>query len=214
MAATHLTLEEAAERLGVSPEEFKKRLKTDSAFKVLVPIRDGSTLRFKSGAIDELARQLGAASDPELPLAPMDDSLPPDSDDFKVPAVGPKSDKKRETPKKSGNDPLPLATSDDDIFSLASEGGKSDPKLPVKKSDSDARLEPGKAKKPKTGKDSDEAIVPTEELAIDFSGPGSAVIRAAVRRSSPLRNRPASSPRASSRRPTPRRNWPIRRRRQ
>src|SRR5262245_45615631 len=79
MAATHLTLEEAAERLGISPEEFKKRLKPDPAFKILVPIRDGSSLRFKSGAIDELARQLGAASDPELPLGPMEDSVPPDS---------------------------------------------------------------------------------------------------------------------------------------
>ena len=90
MAATHLTLEEAAERLGISPEEFKKRLKIDPSFKILVPIRDGSSLRFKSGAIDELARQLGAASDPELPLGPMEDSVPPDSDDFKVPTAAPK----------------------------------------------------------------------------------------------------------------------------
>ena len=87
MAATHLTLEEAAERLGISPEQFKKRLKTDTAFKGLVPIRDGSTLRFKSAAIDELARELGEASNPELPLGPMAGGPPPDSDDFKVPAV-------------------------------------------------------------------------------------------------------------------------------
>ena len=70
MAATHLTLEEFAERLGFSPEEFKRRLKTDPSFKILVPIRDGPSLRFKSGALDELARQLGAASDPQLPLSP------------------------------------------------------------------------------------------------------------------------------------------------
>lgn len=93
MAANHLTLEEAAGRLGFSPEDFKKRLKTDPAFKVLVPIRDGSSLRFKENAIDELARQLGAASDPELPLGPLEETLPPDSDDFKVAAVGGKGEK-------------------------------------------------------------------------------------------------------------------------
>jgi hypothetical protein len=177
MAATHLTLEEAAERLGISPDTFKKRLKTDPAFKILVPIRDGSTLRFKPAAVDELARQLGAASDPELPLAPLDGGTPPDSDDFKVPPLGPKSGKSEKGEKKA-HDPLPLGTSDDDIFSLAAEekaeakkSGKSDP-------DSDARLDPAKPKKPKGGKDgSDEAVVPTEEIAIDFSGPGSAVIK-------------------------------------
>ena len=179
MAANHLTLEEAAGRLGFSPEDFKKRLKTDPAFKVLVPIRDGSSLRFKENAIDELARQLGAASDPELPLGPLEETLPPDSDDFKVAAVGGKGEKRRETPKRADSDPLPLATSDDDIFSLTSDeskdrpkgktGGKSEP-------DSDARLEPGKPKKASSGKDS-ESVVPTEELAIDFAGPGSAVIK-------------------------------------
>src|SRR5581483_9082300 len=84
MAATHLTLEEAAEQLGLSPEEFKKRLKTDPAFKVLVPIRDGNTLRFKPAAVEELGRQLGHASNPELPLAALHPPAP-DSDDFIVP---------------------------------------------------------------------------------------------------------------------------------
>jgi hypothetical protein len=182
MAATHLTLEEAAERLGISPEQFKKRLKTDPAFKTLVPIRDGSTLRFKPAAIDELARQLGAASDPELPLAPLEEGLPPDSDDFKVPATGAKSgkiEKSEKGDKKGEHDPLPLVTSDDDIFSLAADEGKPEAaKKPKSDPDSDARLDPGAPKKPKSTKDgSDEAVVPTEEIAIDFSGPGSAVIK-------------------------------------
>ena len=174
MAATHLTLEEAAARLGISPDQFKKRLKTDPAFKVLVPIRDGSTLRFKDAAIDELARQLGEASNPELPLGPLEESVPPDSDDFKVqPAV--KDEKKREGKR---DEPLPLAGSEEDIFSLSSssEGGvdaksrgKSDP-------DSDARLDPAK-KKAASGKKDDESVVPTEELAIDFGGSSSAVIK-------------------------------------
>jgi hypothetical protein len=191
MAATHLTLEEAAERLGISPEVFKKRLKTDSAFKVLVPIRDGSTLRFKSTAIDELARQLGAASDPELPLGPMSDSLPPDSDDFKVPSAAPKGVKKLEAPKPGSDDLLPLATSDDDIFSLSADDSKGEGKS--KKSDSDARLDPTKPKK-STGSDSEEAVVPTEEIALDFSGPGSAVIKGG---SSSKLSAPKSSPKLS-----------------
>lgn len=175
MAATHLTLEESAERLGMSPEQFKKRLKTDPAFKVLVPIRDGSTLRFKEAAIEELARQLGEASNPELPLGPLDDSLPPDSDDFKVPTVG-KVDKKREAPKKGEHDPLPLAGADDDIFSLSSSDEGMSSSKSGNKPDSDARLDPAKSRKGPSGKD-DESVVPTEELAIDFGGPSSAVIK-------------------------------------
>jgi hypothetical protein len=167
MAATHLTLEESAERLGISPEEFKKRLKTDPSFKILVPIRDGSSLRFKAAGIDELARQLGAASDPELPLGPLDESVPPDSDDFKVPTSAAKGDKKRK------DEPLSLAGGDEEIFSLTSEESKGPVK---KKGDSDARLDPAKAKRASSGKD-DESVVPTEELAIDFGGQGSAVIK-------------------------------------
>jgi hypothetical protein len=175
MAATHLTLEEAAERLGISPEQFKKRLKTDTAFKGLVPIRDGSTLRFKSTAIDELARELGEASNPELPLGPMAGGPPPDSDDFKVPAVT-KGDVKREAAKK-GDDILSLSSSGDDIFSLTSDDSKSDSKKGAKKeSDSDARLEPGKAKKA-GHKENDASVVPTEELAIDFGSSSSAIIK-------------------------------------
>jgi len=177
MAATHLTLEEAAEQLGVSPEEFKKRLKTDAAFKTLVPIRDGTTLRFKAAAIEELSRQLGVASNPELPLAPLEgESLPPDSDDFKVPASGPKKEAKP-----AAEESLNLTSSDDDIFSLAPDQPKTGEKKPGKPgSDSDVRLESGKSKKGKSDKKDDshdESVVPTEELSIDFNGPGSAVIK-------------------------------------
>lgn len=175
MAATHLTLEEAAEQLGISPDEFKKRLKTDTAFKGLVPIRDGTNLRFKAGAIEELSRQLGVASNPELPLAPLEgEGLPPDSDDFKV---TPGESKKEAKP--AASEPLNLTSSEDDIFSLAQDDPKSEEKKVSKPgSDSDVRLESGKSKKGKTDKDgSDESVVPTEELSIDFNGPGSAVIK-------------------------------------
>ena len=174
MAATHLTLEEAAEQLGISQEEFKKRLKTDPAFKTLVPIRDGSSLRFKSGAIEELARQLGVASNPELPLAPLE-AITPDSDDFKLPVA----DDKKESKPAAAEEPLDLSSPiDDDIFSLAPEATSGDAKKKKDKtgSDSDVRLEAGKKSK-RSIDDSDESVVPTEELSIDFNGPGSAVIK-------------------------------------
>ena len=81
MAAQYITLDEAAKRLGIPIDEFKRRLKTEWTH--LVPMRDGPTLRFRDNQIDELGRQLGAASDPELPLAAIE-SGEHGSDDFKV----------------------------------------------------------------------------------------------------------------------------------
>ena len=65
MAQTY-TLDEAAKRIGVPLDEFKRRIKDD--WKTLRSFRDGSTLRFRSSDIDELARSLGEASDPGLQL--------------------------------------------------------------------------------------------------------------------------------------------------
>ncbi len=173
MAQTY-TLDEAAERLGITTSELKRRLRED--WKTLKSFRDGPTLRFRSTDIDELARSMGAASEPDLPLAAMDDSAP-GSDDFKLHG----SDDG--TPV---DEPLVFGSSDDDIFSLSSE--EKTPSKPAGKPDSDVRLEPsakGQAKpdsdvrleppKAKSGKDS--SVVPTEELSLDFSGPGSAVIK-------------------------------------
>jgi hypothetical protein len=198
MAQQMITLEEAAEKLGISPEEMKKRLKTDPEFRRLSQIRDGSTVRFKLSAIEELARQLGMASDQGLPMAPMAEDEPPGSDDFKVPGI---DDKKS---KKADDQPLEFGSSEDDVFSLADEpapaapspksSGKLTPNKPGKdkpakdkgmsdssagSSDSDVRLDGGKAKKTaeEAKKPADEATVPTEEIALDFSGPGSAVIK-------------------------------------
>ena len=169
MAQTY-TLDEAAERLGLTPEEMKRRLKED--WKTLRSFRDGPTLRFRAGDVEELARSLGAASDPELPLAPMAADEVPGSDDFKVPGA--------DVEEHPTDEPLVFGgASDEDIFSLSAD----DPKAAPNKAegDSDVRLEPGKpvAKKPKKPKDSkDEAeVVPTEEIALDLSGPGSAVIK-------------------------------------
>jgi hypothetical protein len=168
MAATHLTLEEAAERLGISPDEFKKQLKTHPAFRTLVPIRDGTNVRFKAAAIDELARELGAGSNPENPIPTFSGGSPPDSDDFKVPTLDEK--------KKSIEEPLKFG--DEDVFSLTSDESKPGTKKPKKgDSDSDVRLDSGTAAKGKDPKAAGEETVPTEEISIDFNGPGSAVIK-------------------------------------
>jgi hypothetical protein len=194
MPPTHLTLEEAAERLGISPEEFKKNLKTHPAFRTLVPVRDGSTLRFKAAAIDELARELGAGSNPENPLPTMPSGPPPDSDDFEVPThKGPsesrverkdehKEEHKHEA-KKEPDEPLKFADEGDE-FSLAPDEAKPAAKKPGKgDSDSDVRLDGGKTEGPKTApkmkseRPAGDEAVPTEELSLDFSGPSSAVIK-------------------------------------
>src|SRR5436190_22661424 len=155
MAQTY-TLEEAAERLGISTDEMKRRLKDD--WKSVRSFRDGPTLRFRAADIDELARSLGAMSDPSLPLAPIAEEI--GSDDFKVPGQTPKKPKPAE-------EPLHLDSSDD-IFSLSSSGDSKTGKKPKADGDSDVRLESGKTKK---GKKDEASVVPTEEISIDFSGP-------------------------------------------
>lgn len=155
MAQTY-TLEEAAEKLGVTPEEMKRRLKED--WKTLRAFRDGSAMRFRSTEIDELARSLGAASDPGLPLAPLDDSDSHSSADYRIAPS-------------SHDEPLVFGGSsgDDDIFSLSAEDA---PPAKGNKPDSDVRLESHKPKKSDPA-----AVVPTEEISLDLSGPGSAVIK-------------------------------------
>ena len=169
MATQFITLEEAARRLGIPAEEFKRRLKTEWTH--VVPMRDGPNLRFRENQIEELSRQLGAASDPELPLASLDQS-DPGSDDFKL-TPGPKTGKLPRSGVKRSEEPLAFDGSDDDSFSLSAE-----PAMPAKptdeSTDSDVRLEaPSGPKKGGGG-----PAVPTEEIALDLGGgPGSAVIK-------------------------------------
>ncbi|MBX9582264.1 MAG: hypothetical protein K2X87_18325 [Gemmataceae bacterium] len=153
--AQYITLEEAANKLGIPADEFKRRLKTEWTH--VVPMRDGPTLRFRTHQVEELARQLGAASDPGLPLA--DPIHPtPGSDDYKVPVA----------PRGPADEPLDFGGSDDDIFSLTDDPGG---KWPKKAGDSDVRLEAaGPRSRPPEQ-------VPTEELSLDVGGPGSAVIK-------------------------------------
>jgi hypothetical protein len=207
MAQQMITLEEAAEKLGISAEEMKKRLKTDPDFRRLSQIRDGATVRFKLSAIEELARQLGMASDQDLPMGPVD-GTDPGSDDFKV--AGPPEKKK---PKPVEESPLEFGSSEEDVFSLTEESKPAAPKpkssgklTPGKQpktqkemsdssagsSDSDVRLDGDKPKKAAN----DESTVPTEELALDFSGPGSAAIKGGS--SAKLTPKPQSSGKLSS----------------
>ncbi|HEY3788247.1 MAG TPA: hypothetical protein VGL71_05290, partial [Urbifossiella sp.] len=178
MAVQYITLEEAAKKLGIPTDEFKRRLKTEWTH--LVPMRDGPTLRFRDTQIDELARQLGAASDPELPLAAMEESTEHGSDDFKVdaPAKSSKSGKSSKPSKvEKADEPLIFDASDDDIFSLSADAKSVQPSMSDSASDSDVRLEVGKAPKKKLDPSDPEAI-PTEEISLDASsGPSSAIIK-------------------------------------
>ncbi|HEX3147280.1 MAG TPA: hypothetical protein VHR66_04310 [Gemmataceae bacterium] len=65
MAQTY-TLEEAADKLNLSAEDFKRRLRTE--WTQIRSFRDGATLRFRANEIDELARSYGLGSSDELPL--------------------------------------------------------------------------------------------------------------------------------------------------
>ena len=73
--AQYYTLEEAAQKLGLSTEEFRRRLATEWKSS---PRRypDGATLRFQSREIDELSRNLGRSSDPDLQLGDSSDENP------------------------------------------------------------------------------------------------------------------------------------------
>jgi hypothetical protein len=164
MAAQYITLDEAAKRLGIPLDEFKRRLKTEWTH--LVPMRDGPTLRFRENQIEELGRQLGAASDPELPLAPMADSESHGSDDFKVNSSKGKA---------KADDPLVFDASDDDIFSLSADAPKGKSSSDSSSGDSDVRLEVSKMPKGKKPSAEPDAI-PTEEISLD-AGPSSAVIK-------------------------------------
>lgn len=67
MAKT-LTLEEAAEQLGLSVDQFKLNLKTHKDFKSVRPLMGGSSMHFREQDIAELGRKLGIGSAPELQL--------------------------------------------------------------------------------------------------------------------------------------------------
>jgi hypothetical protein len=160
MAQTY-TLEEAADKLNLSVDEFKRRL--NSSWTKVHKFRDGATLRFRTADIDELARTIGLGSSEELPLAdasPLDD--PSDA------GLGTK-------PKAKGDSDAPLNLDDsDEVFLLApdahaggSGSGKSKPK-----GDSDVRLEKASKKAPPASGEDDESILTEEMEAVGQGGSG------------------------------------------
>jgi len=86
MAQTY-TLDEAAAKMSLALEEFKRRLRTE--WTQIRSFRDGNTLRFRANEIDELARTIGLGSSAELTLGDSDEL-----DALADPAPAPKKGKK------------------------------------------------------------------------------------------------------------------------
>lgn len=143
--AQFYTLDEAAQRLSIPVDEFKRRTKTE--WTSLRPFRDGATLRYRAADIDELARALGAASDPGLPLGPVGSSLGDSSEEMALTADSP-------------IDFGPDGDRADDIFTLApgADSARSSGAKPP--GDSDVRLDMS----PKSGK---LGRKPTSDVSLD-----------------------------------------------
>jgi hypothetical protein len=151
MAQTY-TLDEAAEKLNLSVEDFKRRLRTE--WTQIRSFRDGATLRFRANEIDELARSYGLGSSDELPLA----------------EGGGQADIPTQGPAPPHDAPLQLDDSDE-TFQLTpggSSAGHSSGRHKGGKPDSDVRLEKAGPKKP-AGPDDEESIL-TEEFEVPSAG--------------------------------------------
>lgn len=165
MAQTY-TLEEAADKLNLSLEEFKRRIQTE--WTRVRPFRDGTTVRYRANEIDELARSIGLGSSEELPLA--------DSSDLDLPGDIGLVDERPKTPapkKKPAryDDDAPLRLDDsDDMFELTPDepAATMSSRTLKSKSDSDVRLEKS-SKKPALSTDDDESIL-TDEFDLPSAG--------------------------------------------
>ena len=160
--AQFYTLEEAAHRLGIPVDAFKRRIKTE--WTSIRPFRDGATLRFRTADIDELARSLGEASDPGLTPGPVGAEPAEDSNELAI-ALTPDVPKPYVKPKPNRltDEPL-LIVADDDIFGGVGAGTDHD---------SDVRLD---FSAPSGNLDAAN-FQPTEEITVDLSGPSSAIIK-------------------------------------
>ena len=135
MAQT-FTLEQAADKLGLSPEEFKRRLREE--WKSVRSFRDGPTLRFRAADIEELARSLGQASDPGLTLAAPGLPLTDSSEEIPIAVPAPKS-----PARKPVEQPLLLDddTSEDALAVPMDSAGSMRGKAAKASGDSDVRLD-------------------------------------------------------------------------
>src|SRR5262245_26962125 len=147
-----LTLEEAAQKLGLTPEQFKTHLKTHKDFKSIRPLMGGATMHFRAQDIDEVGRRLGLGSDPELKMGDSSSEIPAagNGDDAQVEIgreivrgsghsssrlVPPSSKRLKDQPPPEEH-PLLMETSGD-FIPLA-------PDDPPKKPDSDVKLAKGR----------------------------------------------------------------------
>lgn len=155
--ATTYTLDQAAEKLGISSEELKKRLQTEWTH--IRPMRDRGTILLKIKDVDELARQMGFGSEEELQMAD------PSSGEHVVPSALARD------PGGSSAD-MPLVLGDQDVFLMADEPkpAAKPPASPAAKggSDSDVRLE--KSVKARAGIKSGDGSG-TEEIELDVLPP-------------------------------------------
>lgn len=149
--AQYYTLDEASRKVGLSVDEFRKRLATE--WKSVRRFPDGATLRFQAREIDELARKLGRGSEPDLQLgeAPLKLAEEP------APTIG-------KSPGKASDQTILLEESSDDFVPLAMDDDVHAPSPPKDKksgSDSDVKLEAPSAAKPLPGSEQ-----PTEVLGL------------------------------------------------
>ncbi len=172
------TLDEAASKLGLAVDVFKRKLKTEWVKDIqMIP---GNPPHFRAADIDEFARVLGAASDPGLAVGPVGSAPAEDSNDFSFAlaedaAPMPKGTKRPRLP--DADEPLLVAV-DDDIFTAPPPPPKAG--KPAKSgSDSDVRLDPasGVGVGRRDARDASDDSLPTEEITIDLAGPSSAVIK-------------------------------------
>ena len=82
--AQYYTLDEAAQKLGLTTEAFRRKLATEWKN---TPRRypDGTTLRFQVREVDELARSLGRGSSAEVQAADAPGSLTTESSEDFIP---------------------------------------------------------------------------------------------------------------------------------
>lgn len=181
MAKT-LTLEEAAQQLSLSVEQFKMNLKTHKDFKSIRPLMGGSTMHFREQDIVELARKLGLGSEPEMQLG--DASSDPavglgvgdDDDQVEIGREPPRSTSSSSSRITSGasskrlpkpeEEPLDLGSTSDEFIPLTADpsGSKSG-----KKRDSDAKVQADSGVRTggKSGVHRPASGTPTEEIDLE-----------------------------------------------
>jgi excisionase family DNA binding protein len=131
MPQQYYTLEQAAQILHINPEQLKEMARK----KEIRAFQDRSGWRFRSQEIDEMARERGYGSDPELPLGDTGKKQAGDSGGKDVFNFSLETDESTEIP--IGREPPSNKPSRSDSGSRKTSASKSPPKA---SSDSDVRL--------------------------------------------------------------------------